>query len=87
MHDAHKIRTTSNIMYTGYSPWCKLNILCRDTSCTNTLIDPIPYFTTTCMCRIDFHALLMNNFQRRVLHTEPTAVHRCARKCTEFASR
>ena len=36
---------------------------------------------------IDLHALLMNNFRVRVFSIEPTAaVHRCARKITEFAS-
>ena len=35
---------------------------------------------------IDFHALLINNFEHRVFSIEPTAVHRCARKIIEFAS-
>ena len=35
---------------------------------------------------IDLHALLMNNFEHKVFSIEPTAVHRCARKITEFAS-
>ena len=87
MPDAHKIRTSNILLYTGYNPWCKINILCRHTSCcTNTLIDPILFFTATIMCRIDFHALRMNKFEHRILRIEPTAVHRCARKSTEFAS-
>ena len=39
------------------------------------------------ICRMDFFALLMNNFEHRVLRIEPTAVQRCARKSTEFESR
>ena len=37
---------------------------------------------------IDLHALIMNNFERRVLHIERinTAVQRCASRSTEFAS-
>ena len=35
---------------------------------------------------IDLHALLMNNFKHKVFSIESTAVHRCARKITEFAS-
>ena len=37
--------------------------------------------------RADFHALLMNNFEYRILRIEPTAVQRCTRKSIEFASR
>ena len=36
---------------------------------------------------IDLHALPMNNFEHSVFSIEPTAaVHRCARKITEFPS-
>ena len=35
---------------------------------------------------IDLHALLVNKFEYRVFSIEPSAVHRCARKITEFAS-
>ena len=35
----------------------------------------------------DLHALLMNNFEHRVLRIESTAVQRRARKSTEFGSR
>ena len=45
----------------------------------------------TCMyVEIDLHALLMENFELRVLRIEPintAAVQRCARESTEFASR
>ena len=35
---------------------------------------------------IDLYALLMNKFEYRGFSMEPTAVHRRARKITEFAS-
>ena len=37
------------------------------------------------MSRIDSHALLVHNFELRVLRIEPTAVQSCARKSIEFA--
>ena len=43
-----------------------------------------------CTCvEIDLHALIMTNFEHRVLRIEPinTAVQRCASRSTEFASR
>ena len=50
MHDANERRPSNILLYTGYSSWCKLDVLCRHTSCTNssnnTLIDPILFFAT-----------------------------------------
>ena len=43
-----------------------------------------------CKCLdIDLHAIVMNNFEHRVLRIESnnTAVQRCASRSTEFASR
>ena len=32
------------------------------------------------MCRIDFHVLLMSNFEHKVMHIEPTTVQRCVQE-------
>ena len=75
MHDARKRRTSNILLYTMSHELHKYTYR------------PYSVFHNY-MCRIDFHALLMiNNFEHRVLRIEPTAVHRCARKSTEFASR
>ena len=43
----------------------------------------VEYSRCTCV-EEDLHALLMNNFEYRILRIEPTAAERCARKSTEF---
>ena len=42
--------------------------------------------THTHTCCVDDRPSRMNTFENRVVSIEPTAVHRCARKITEFAS-
>ena len=59
---------------------CKLNILCRFASCTNTPIDHKLFFTTKCV--IDLHALLMSKFCEYVQDSAHRAYY-----CTKVCSR
>ena len=66
MHDAHKRRTSNILLYTGV-PSHELHKYTHRS---------YPAFHNYILCRTDFHALLMNNFEPWVLRIESTAVHR-----------